>query len=250
MGGLEARGIVGPFALKGVSLALRPGEWLALLGPNGSGKSTLLRVMAGLLRPKAGTVFLEGRSLSAYGSYVRGRLLGYLPQGGPYPEGLLAEEVVRLGRLPHLGLWGREGKEDQEAVLWALEVTDTLPFRHRPLATLSGGERQRVLLARALAAKPRYLLLDEPTTFLDLEHQGALLALLRRLKGMGVGVLSVLHDPNQAALADRVALLRGGQLLYEGPPEEALREPLLQALYGRGVRVACLQGRPHVYLDG
>ncbi|WP_337844728.1 ABC transporter ATP-binding protein [Thermus sp.] len=250
MGGLEARGIVVPFALKGVSLALRPGEWLALLGPNGSGKSTLLRVMAGLLRPKAGAVFLEGRPLSAYGSYARGQLLGYLPQGGPYPEGLVAEEVVRLGRLPHLGLWGREGEEDQKAVACALEVTGALPFRHRPLATLSGGEKQRVLLARALAARPRYLLLDEPTTFLDLEHQGALLALLRRLKGMGVGVLSVLHDPNQAALADRVALLKGGQLLLEGPPEKALREPLLQALYGSGVRVACLQGRPHVYLDG
>jgi iron complex transport system ATP-binding protein len=250
VGGLEAKGVMGPFALKGVSLHLRPGEWLALLGPNGSGKSTLLKVMAGLLRPRAGEVFLEGRPLSAYGSYARGRLLGYLPQGGPYPEGLWAEEVVRLGRLPHLGLWGREGREDREAVEWALEVTDTLSFRHRPLATLSGGERQRVLLARALAARPRYLLLDEPTTFLDLEHQGALLALLKRLKGMGVGVLSVLHDPNQAALADRVALLVGGRLLYQGPPEEALKEPLLQALYGGGVRVAHLGGRPHVYLDG
>lgn len=250
MEGLEAKGIVGPYALLGVDLAVRPGEWVALLGPNGSGKSTLLRVMAGLLRPRAGGVFLEGKPLRAYGSYARGRLLAYLPQGGPYPEGLLVEEVVRLGRLPHLGLWGREGREDVEAVEWALEVTGASRFRGRYLGSLSGGERQRVLLARALAARPRYLLLDEPTTFLDLEYQGGLLALFQNLVVKGMGILSVLHDPNQAALAGRVAVLKGGRLLAEGRPEAVLTETLLQNLYGPGVRVAHLMGRPHVYLDG
>lgn len=249
MGGLEAKGIVGSFALKGVDLLLRPGEWLALLGPNGSGKTTLLRVMAGLLRPRRGEVLLEGRPLRAYGSYERGRLLAYLPQNGPYPEGLLVEEVVRLGRLPHLGLWGREGKEDEEAVNWALEVTGASAFRGRLLGTLSGGERQRVLLARALAGRPRYLLLDEPTTFLDLAHQGVVVGLLRRLAGMGLGVLSVLHDPNQAALAHRVAVLEGGRVVAEGGPEAVLQEPLLARLYGAGVRVVRLGERPHVYLD-
>ena len=249
MEGLEAKGIVGPYALLGVDLAVRPGEWVALLGPNGSGKSTLLRVMAGLLWPRSGKVLLEGRPLRAYGSYARGRLLAYLPQGGPYPEGLLVEEVVRLGRLPHLGLWGQEGREDGEAVEWALEVTGASRFRGRYLGSLSGGERQRVLLARALAARPRYLLLDEPTTFLDLEYLGGLLALLRGLAAKGMGVLAVLHDPNQAALADRVAVLKGGRLLAEGRPEAVLTEPLLQGLYGQGVRVAHLGGRPHVYLD-
>jgi iron complex transport system ATP-binding protein len=248
--GLEARGIVGPFALKGVDLALRPGEWLSLLGPNGSGKTTLLKVMAGLLRPQKGEVLLEGRPLGAYRSYHRGRLLAYLPQNGPYPEGLLVEEVVRLGRLPHLGLWGREGKEDEEAVAWALEATGAAAFRGRLLGTLSGGERQRVLLARALAARPRYLLLDEPTTFLDLEHQAGVVVLLRRLAEVGLGVLSVLHDPNQAALAHRVAVMRGGRVVAQGSPQAVLTEPLLQGLYGPGVRVARMAGRPHVYLDG
>lgn len=250
MEGLEAKGIVGPYALLGVDLTVRPGEWVALLGPNGSGKSTLLRVMAGLLRPRAGEVFLEGKPLPAHGSYARGRLLAYLPQGGPYPEGLLVEEVVRLGRLPHLGLWGRERREDAEAVEWALEVTGASRFRGRYLGSLSGGERQRVLLARALAARPRYLLLDEPTTFLDLEYQGGLLALFQNLVVKGMGILSVLHDPNQAALAGRVAVLKGGRLLAEGRPEAVLTETLLQNLYGTGVRVAHLMGRPHVYLDG
>jgi iron complex transport system ATP-binding protein len=248
--GLEARGIVGPFALRGVDLLVRPGEWVALLGPNGSGKSTLLRVMAGLLRPKGGGVYLEGKPLRAYGSYARGRLLAYLPQGGPYPEGLVVEEVVRLGRLPYLGLWGREGGEDREAVAWALEVAGAAHLRGRFLGTLSGGERQRVLLARALAARPRYLLLDEPTTYLDLAHQAEVVALLRGLAERGVGVLSVLHDPNQAALAHRVAVLRDGRLLSEGPPGAVLTEPLLRGLYGPRVRVALLEGRPHVYLDG
>ncbi|GGM91865.1 iron ABC transporter ATP-binding protein [Thermus composti] len=250
MAGLEAKGIVGPYALKGVDLRLAPGEWLALLGPNGSGKTTLLRVMAGLLRPRAGSVWLEGKPLWAYGTYQRGRLLAYLPQNGPYPEGLLVEEVVRLGRLPHLGLWRREGKEDLKAVAWAMAVTGTEGFKGRLLSTLSGGERQRVLLARALAARPRYLLLDEPTTYLDLEHQYALLLLLKDLAAQGLGILSVLHDPNQAALAHRVAVLKEGRLLAQGPPRAVLREELLTALYGPRVRVTLLEGRPHVYLDG
>ncbi|MFN4232782.1 ABC transporter ATP-binding protein [Thermus sp.] len=250
MEGLEAKGVRGPFVLQGVDLALRPGEWVALLGPNGSGKTTLLQVMAGLLRPRKGEVFLDGRPLRAYGSYARGRLLAYLPQGGPYPEGLLVEEVVRLGRLPHLGLWGREGREDAEAVEWALEATGAARFRGRYLGSLSGGERQRVLLARALAARPRYLLLDEPTTFLDLEYQGGFLALFQGLAAKGMGILSVLHDPNQAALARRVAVLKGGRLLAEGGPEAVFTETLLQNLYGPRVRVAHLMGRPHVYLDG
>ncbi len=206
--------------------------------------------MAGLLRPRAGGVYLEGRPLASWPGYARGRVLAYLAQGGPYPEGLPVEEVVRLGRLPYQGLWGRWTREDEEAVAWALEVTDTARFWGRSLRSLSGGERQRVLLARALAGRPRYLLLDEPTTYLDLEHQGGFLRLIRALTGMGVGVLSVLHDPNQAALAGRVALLKGGRLLLEAPPEEALGEEALRRLYGPWVRTARLGGRVHVYLEG
>lgn len=179
-------------------------------------------------------MLLEGRPLRAYGSYERGRLLAYLPQNGPYPEGLLVEEVVRLGRLPHLGLWGREGREDREAVDWALEVTGASAFRGRLLGTLSGGERQRVLLARALAGRPRYLLLDEPTTFLDLAHQGVVVGLLRRLAGMGLGVLSVLHDPNQAALAHRVAVLEGEGWWRRGGLKRSCRNPSSPGSTGRG----------------
>ncbi len=223
--------------LLGVDLELRPGEWLALLGPNGSGKSTLLNVLAGLLVPRSGRVRLDGRPLAAYPPRARGQRLAYLPQNGPYPAGMSAREVVGLGRIPHMGLLGRETPEDRRAVAWALEVTEALPLADRPLGTLSGGERQRVLLARALAARPRYLLLDEPTNHLDLHHQAALLRLLRRLVEEGVGVLTVLHDPNHALAADRVALLDGGRVVAEGPAGAVLSGGALEAIYGRDVWV-------------
>jgi iron complex transport system ATP-binding protein len=245
--GLEAKEVQGRHALKGVSLRLLPGEFVALLGPNGAGKSTLLRLLLGLEAPRRGGVYLDGLPLYRYGSYERGRRLAYLPQAGPVPEGLWVEEVVRLGRLPHQGLLGREGREDKEAVEWALEVTRTAAFRDRPLGALSGGERQRVLLARALAARPQYLLLDEPLNHLDLEHQAGLLGLLLGLARGGMGVLAVLHDPNQAARADRVVFLKEGRVLAEGRPGELLTEPFLQGVYGPSVRVAWAEGRPVVY---
>lgn len=247
MDGLEAKEVYGRHAPKGVSLLLRPGEFVALLGPNGAGKSSLLRILLGLEAPRRGEVFLDGLPLHRYRGYARGQKLAYLPQAGPIPEGLWAEEVVRLGRLPHQGLLGREGREDKEAVEWALEVTKTAPFRGRPLGALSGGEKQRVLLARALAARPRYLLLDEPLNHLDLEHQVGLLDLLLGLVQGGMGVLAVLHDPNQAARAHRVIFVREGRVLAEGRPSQVLTEPFLQWVYGSSVRVAWAEGRPLVY---
>ncbi len=202
-------------ALAGVDLVLRPGEWLALLGPNGSGKSTLLLALLGLLRFE-GEVWVEGRPLLGLSSWERGRLLAYLPQNGPVPEGLRVREVVALGRLPHQGLFGRWTEEDEAALRFALASTGAEALAERELTTLSGGERQRVFLARALAARPRYLLLDEPTNHLDLDHQARLLALLRRLSREGIGILSVFHDPNHARAADRTLLLVGGRVRAEG----------------------------------
>ncbi|MGQ9511505.1 MAG: ABC transporter ATP-binding protein [Thermaceae bacterium] len=249
MVGLEAKGVYGRHALLGVDFFLLPGEFVALLGPNGSGKSTLLRLLLALEIPRRGEVYLDGRPLSRYGSYERGQHLAYLPQAAPVPEGLEVQEVVRLGRIPHQGLLGRETPEDERSVEWALEVTGTVPFRQRLLKTLSGGERQRVLLARALAVRPDYLLLDEPLNHLDLEHQAGLLVLLTQLARKGMGVLAVLHDPNQAAWADRVVFLKGGRVLAEGPPGQVLTEPFLRGVYGPRVRVAEVNGRPLVYFD-
>lgn len=251
-GGLRAEGLSfgyrGRPVLSEVSLELSPGEWLALLGPNGSGKSTLLRLLAGLLKPGRGRVWLEGKPLAERSSWARGQAVAFVPQSGSYPEDLTVEEVVRLGRIPHLGLLGREGQEDLEAVEWAMAQTQTQAFRHRLLPTLSGGERQRVLLARALAVRPRYLLLDEPTTYLDLHHQAELVGLLAGLRAGGIGILTVLHDPNLALRADRVAFLAGGRVAAEGRPGEVIQEPLLARVYGPMVRVREVDGHPVVLL--
>nr|WP_233493268.1 MULTISPECIES: ABC transporter ATP-binding protein [unclassified Meiothermus] len=236
--------------LRGVSLELRRAEWLALLGPNGGGKSTLLRVMAGLLNPQGGRVVLEGKPLTKISSWRRGQTLAFMPQGGPYPEELTVEEVVRLGRTPHLGLLGREGRADWEAVQWAMRQTQVLEFRDRLLSTLSGGERARVMLARSLAAKPKYLLLDEPTAHLDLHHQAEFLCLLSGLRQQGIGVLTVMHDPNLALQADRVAFLQEGHIAAQGNPKEAITQELLNQIYGPMVRVRHVDGQPIVVLGG
>ena len=227
----------GPPVLRSVSLDVRQGEWLALLGPNGSGKSTLLRALAGVLRPRSGQIVLDGRQLSAMSGRARGQCLAYLPQSAEPPAGLTVGDMVRLGRLPHLGLLGREGPVDREAVAWALTITATAELEERPLAGLSGGERQRAELARALASRPSYLLLDEPANHLDLHHQSRMLRLLRELASNAVGIVSVLHDPNHAQAADRVAILSQGAMVADGPPVEVLRAEVLMPVYEGDVLV-------------
>ncbi len=223
--------------LNGVSLTVAPGLWLAVLGPNGSGKTTLLDLMLGLRRPQGGSVLLEGRDLRAWSAAERGRRLAYLPQNSPYPAGLSVLEIVRLGRLPHLGLWSREGPEDEAAVSWAMRVTETKELANRELGELSGGERQRVMLARALAQRPRYLILDEPTNHLDLHHQAALLRLLGRLAGKGIGIISVFHDPNHALAAGRALLLMKGEVADAGTPERVVTGPAFREVYSGDVSV-------------
>lgn len=240
----------GRAVLTEISLTLRAGEWLALLGPNGAGKSTLLRLMAGLLKPSRGQVRLNTAPLHRISSWTRGQQIAFLPQNGPHPEDLTVEEVVSLGRTPHLGLLGSPGKRDQEAVEWSMAQTRVAEFRHRLLPTLSGGERQRALLARALASRPKFLLLDEPTSHLDLHHQAEFIGLVAGLRSQGLGILTVLHDPNLARLADRVAFLSEGKLAALGAPKEVLSQSLLQSVYGRWVRVFQLDGQPVVLLGG
>jgi iron complex transport system ATP-binding protein len=240
----------GRAVLSEISLALCAGEWLTLLGPNGAGKSTLLRLMAGLLKPSRGQVRLNTVPLHRISSWTRGQQITFLPQNGPQPEDLTVEEVVSLGRTPHLGLLGSPGKRDQEAVEWAMAQTRVDEFRHRLLPTLSGGERQRALLARALASRPKFLLLDEPTSHLDLHHQAEFIALVAGLRAQGIGILTVLHDPNLARQADRVAFLSEGKLTALGAPGEVLSQSLLQSVYGRWVRVFQLDGQPVVLLGG
>ncbi|HEX5740853.1 MAG TPA: ABC transporter ATP-binding protein, partial [Pilimelia sp.] len=229
----------------GAGLALRPGQVTTLVGPNGSGKSTVLRALARLHRPDTGavTVTAEGahpvdaRALSAKQFARRVTLLG---EHRPAPAGVTVADVVGYGRHPHRGRWRGEDPRGPAAVAHAMRLTGVTAMAHRAVDTLSGGERQRVWLASCLAQDTATLLLDEPTTYLDLRYQVELLDLIRDLAdGHGVAVGVVLHDLNQAAaVADAVVLMHRGRVLSRGTPAEVLTAAHLTEAYGIPVAVA------------
>jgi iron complex transport system ATP-binding protein len=212
---------------------LRAGEWAAVVGPNGAGKSTLLSLLAGLRRPDAGTVHLQGRPLADWTPRERARRLAWLSQHGEADGDLCALDIVRLARLPRHGLFGAPDAADEAAVTAAMAETECLDFAGRRLGELSGGERQRVLLARVLAVGAGVLLLDEPTTHLDAPHQRALLRSLAMRARAGAAVAAVLHDPTLALAADRVLVMDRGRLVADGAPADAaLRQALVDAFGG------------------
>lgn len=219
--------------LDGLSLRIEPGGVTALVGPNGSGKSTLLKAMARLLQPSSGAVYLDGTSIARLPSVEVARRLAVLPQGPVPPAGLTVYELVEQGRFPHIGVIGMAGPEDREAIDEALTITGMQPFAHRAVDSLSGGERQRAWIALALAQRTRLLLLDEPTTFLDIGHQLEVLSLVRSLnQERGMTIVLVLHDLNQAArFAGRIVALREGRIVADGPPAQVLTPGLIEDLF-------------------
>jgi iron complex transport system ATP-binding protein len=240
--------------LDDVSFAVNSGEVVALVGPNGAGKSTLIRAVSGVIPVESGQVRINGRLLSGLPTMERARHLAVVPQARSLPPAFTVYESVLLGRTPHLGWLGRTGPHDHERVQFALEHTQMLPLADRYVGELSGGEQQRVLLARALAQETPVLLLDEPTTHLDLQHRESLIRLIRELaQQKELAILMVLHDLNLAGLyADRVALLVAGQLQAIGSPAEVLTEEQLSRVYQIPVRVMLHPdyGTPLVLPDG
>lgn len=226
----------------GVSLAFAPGRWTAIVGPNGAGKSTLLSMLAGLRRPEAGRVVLDGRPIEAWPARERARRLAWLSQHGEADGELTVRDVVRLGRLPHHGLIGAITPADEGAVDAAIRETECDAFAARRLSALSGGERQRVLLARALAVEAPVLLLDEPTTHLDAPHQRALLRSLEARARGGAAVVAVLHDLTLALGADRLVVLAQGRLQADGSPDDAAVRDALVAVFGHAVAIERLGG--------
>ncbi len=222
-----------------LDLRVPPGRFTAILGANGSGKSTILRALAGLHRPAAGTIRLDGTDLAAIGTRARARRIGLLAQGALAPEGLTVEELARQGRYPHRSFLGGWSAADAAAVEAALRATATTELRGRPLEKLSGGQRQRAWVAMTLAQESDILLLDEPTTYLDLAHQADLLALLRRLvDGGGRTVVAVLHDLIQAARhADHIVLLGPAGILAQGAPSHVLTPDNLRSAFGIEVTI-------------
>ena len=226
--------------LDGLELAITTGTVTAVVGPNGSGKSTLLKALARLLRPSNGAIFLDGVAITNLPSTEVARRLAVLPQGPTAPGGLTVGELVEQGRYPHAGALRMLRMQDHEAIMTALALTDMTAYAARPLDGLSGGERQRAWIALALAQDTPMLLLDEPTTFLDIGHQLEVLELVRRLnRERGMTIVLVLHDLNHAArYADRlVALNRGGRIAADGAPQDVLTTALLAEIFGVRARI-------------
>ncbi|WP_405020111.1 ABC transporter ATP-binding protein [Kitasatospora sp. NBC_00070] len=217
----------------GLDLTLPGGSVTAIVGPNACGKSTLLRGLTRLLAPAAGTVTLDGSDIHRMTARALAKRLGLLPQQPVTPEAITVESLVRLGRFPHQRMLSPWSAADQAAVEDALTRTGTAELRDRPVDQLSGGQRQRAWIALALAQDTELLLLDEPTTFLDLRHQLEVLDLVADLHDQaGRTVVMVLHDLGQAArYADHLVVLDGGRLAAAGPPAEVLTAELVEAVF-------------------
>ncbi len=224
--------------LRPVDLTVDAGEWVTVIGPNGAGKTTLLRAIGGLVR-YAGTLNLFGRQALALKRRERARLLATVPQAPVVPPGMAVIDYVLLGRTPYIGPLGRESAADLAAVDEVLARLDLTRFAGRRLESLSGGERQRVFLARALAQGAPLLLLDEPTTALDIGHQQEVLEWVDQLRrDHGLTVLATMHDLSIAGeYADRMVLMARGSVVASGPPRTVLTEALLGEHYGARVRV-------------
>ena len=234
---LEARGLSLAYGnrtvVTNVSLAIESGEMVAIVGPNGSGKSTLLRGLARLQRPSAGNVLLGETDIRSLGAREVARQLAILPQSPDAGADLTVRELVWRGRYPHQGILQRATRPDYEAVQWALTAADLEPLAERPIGSLSGGERQRAWIALALAQQPKVLLLDEPTSFLDIQHQVEVMHLLRRLNADGITIVAVLHDLIVAArFAQRVIAVRRGVIEFDGRPTDVFEPRALERVFG------------------
>lgn len=215
-----------------LDLSLPAGAVTAVIGANGCGKSTVLRALARLLPPAAGTVLLDGADLHSLPTRAVARRLGLLPQSPVTPDGITVRELVRRGRLPHTSVWRQWSDADQRAVDHALATCTLTALADEPVDQLSGGQRQRAWLAMVVAQQTPVLLLDEPTTFLDMAHQLDVLELVRDLHAAGTTVVMVLHDVNQAArYADHLVALHAGRVVAQGSPGDVLTPQLVEDVF-------------------
>ncbi|AGL15074.1 ABC transporter ATP-binding protein [Actinoplanes sp. N902-109] len=241
--GLAARDITVGYDKKTISehlsLEVLPGRFTAIIGPNACGKSTLLRALSRLLKPAAGEVLLDGRDIHSRPAKEVARRLGLLPQSSVAPDGITVAELVARGRFPHQKLIRQWSPADEEAVVTAMAATGVSELSGDLVDTLSGGQRQRVWVAMVLAQQTPIVLLDEPTTFLDIAHQIELLELCVRLnREQGTTMVAVLHDLNQAArYADHLVVMRAGAIVAQGKPAEVMTADLIGSVFGLGCRI-------------
>jgi ABC-type cobalamin/Fe3+-siderophores transport system ATPase subunit len=232
--------------LRGVDLVAEEGKLVSILGPNGSGKTTLLRCLLGQLKPAGGTIMLDGRELRKHSARGLARLMAYVPQ---FPQSAFAfttREIVLMGRFAHTGLMGLASRHDLAVAEQAMAMTDTQAFADRTLDELSGGEAQRVMIARALAQQPSVLLLDEPTSHLDIKNQLAIHGMMQRVAhDWPMAVVCVSHDINLAArFSDELVLMRDGQVVADGPASEVVRADILSQVYDVQIDLISAGDRP------
>jgi iron complex transport system ATP-binding protein len=246
-GALSIRGLTvaidGATILDRVDVDVGDGQWLAVIGPNGAGKTTMLRCLAGSVGYE-GSIRLEGRDLGGLTARRRAQTVAVVPQHPVFPDGMSVADYVLLGRTPHITLFGFEGVADKRVVGGLMDHLGLEALARRPISTLSGGERQRAVIARALAQEPSLLLLDEPTTALDLGHQHEVLTLVDELRlARSLTVISALHDLTLAGqYAEHFLLLNGGVVVADGTAGEVLVPELLERCYGTPVTVVDSDG--------
>jgi ferric enterobactin transport system ATP-binding protein len=218
---------------RNLSVNIPDGSYTVIVGPNACGKSTLLRTLSKLIKPSAGQVLLDGKGITTYKSKEVARRLGLLPQSSTAPDGITVANLVAHGRYPYQSFIRQWTDEDEAAVASAMRLTDTSELSHRLVDELSGGQKQRVWVAMALAQQTPLLLLDEPTTFLDIAHQIELLELFKDLNEQGRTIVAVLHDLNHAArYATHIIAMKNGQLIAQGDPREIVTEQLVEDVFG------------------
>lgn len=223
--------------IKDISLKIAAGDFFGLIGPNGSGKSTLLRVIASILVPWEGTVLIQGKNILSYNRKELAKFQGLVPQQSFFSLPFRCLDIVLMGRFPYVGWFERE--KDYETAIWAMKLTQTYELKDRHIHELSGGELQRVRIARALAQRPKILLLDEPTTHLDIHHEIEIFEILRKLNNEGLTVVIASHDLNTlGAYAKRLALINQGKIIKLGSPEEILNKELIEQVYQSSVFVS------------
>lgn len=233
--------------IDGVSLEVKPGRMLGLLGPNGSGKTSLLRLLAGLKRPQAGCITLDGQDLKAIDRRQIARRVAFVEQHATTNASLKVVDVVKLGRFPHRSMFSGWTLADDAAVAEALERAGMTEKRNDPWQSLSGGERQRTHIARALAQAPQELILDEPTNHLDIQHQ---ISLMRLISSLSITSIIALHDLNHAAMfCDQLIVMEEGRIVVTGAPQEVLTEELLKTVFRVDARIETspYHARPHIH---
>lgn len=221
-------------ALKNITLRISSGEIVTIIGPNGSGKSTFIKAISRCIKPSKGNILLDDQNINRINTKEIAKNLAVLPQVKNVPSDISVEELVSYGRYPHLSFGKRLSREDNEIVDWALKKTGLLELKKRLVFTLSGGERQRAWIAMSLAQKPKVLLLDEPTTFLDISFQLEVLELVKELnKNLGLTVVMVLHDLNQASrYSDEIMVMNHGEICDYETPDKIIRKPMLKNIFG------------------